>query len=123
MTRIGVIIARASAVVVSGLLVLTACSPSVPVAEPQVTSPASTQTPSTTRSFERACDRGPSDSAAGAVETDADGTPIAYTVAEGDSMWGIENRLCVDGLTDFNNITGWILPGDRLSLTIPRGLP
>lgn len=40
-------------------------------------------------------DSGPTDGATGSVQTDASGTPVAYTVADGDRQGAIRNRLGV----------------------------
>ncbi|KXC06435.1 hypothetical protein MhomT_05730 [Microbacterium hominis] len=64
-----------------------------------------------------ACDNGPNDSATGTVETDESGVPIAYIVEAGDTMWGIQNRVCLDDVAERNGINpGQIYPGDRLTL-------
>lgn len=65
-------------------------------------------------------DGGPTEHASGVVETDSDGIPIVYVVANGDNEWRISNRLCYDGILRNNGIaSGSIREGDRLSLT-PR---
>jgi len=64
-----------------------------------------------------ACDNGANDSASGAVETHESGVPIVYVVEAGDTMWGINNRLCLDDVAERNGINpGQIYPGDRLTL-------
>ncbi|MGC5077878.1 hypothetical protein [Agrococcus sp. DT81.2] len=41
-------------------------------------------------------DIGPIDQATGEVTTDADGRPVAYVAAEGDTMYAIAQRFCID---------------------------
>lgn len=55
------------------------------------------------------------------METDADGTPIAYLVAEGDTAYGIEHRFGIVGVAERYN--RYLQPGERLSLTPDFKLP
>lgn len=64
-------------------------------------------------------DFGPAEGANGTVELDADGIPVAYTIAPGDSALAIVDRLCMNGIFDLNGIISWVdgIPsGVRLSL-------
>ncbi len=55
------------------------------------------------------------------VETDAEGRPIAYVVAEGDAPQAIQERICLTNLLERNGLNGYIQPGDRLTIdpTVP----
>lgn len=59
-------------------------------------------------------DSGPGDSATGTAVLDANGTPIGYIVAEGDTAWGIERRFGINGLAERYN--RYLQPGERLDL-------
>ena len=79
--------------------------------------PTPSATPTSDPEPQVACDNGANDSASGAVETHESGVPIVYVVEAGDTMWGINNRLCLDDVAERNGINpGQIYPGDRLTL-------
>lgn len=62
-------------------------------------------------------DYGPAAYASGTVERDENGTILSYTIAEGDTAYGIEDRFCYDVILMNNNVDFWdIHPGDVLSL-------
>ncbi|MBN9213755.1 MAG: hypothetical protein ABS62_11175 [Microbacterium sp. SCN 70-200] len=68
-----------------------------------------------------AVDSGPAPMANDTVETDAEGRPIAYVVAEGDAPQAIQERICLTNLLERNGLNGYIQPGDRLTIdpTVP----
>ncbi|GAA1850127.1 hypothetical protein GCM10009796_10290 [Microbacterium koreense] len=84
---------------------------------PSASAPTPSATPTLDPEPDVPCDNGPNDSATGTVETNESGVPIAYIVEAGDTMWGINNRFCLDDVAERNGINpGQIYPGDRLTL-------
>lgn len=63
-----------------------------------------------------AVDSGPAPMADGTVETDAQGKPVAYIVAQGDAPQAIEKRLCITNLMERNGLNRYIQPGERLTI-------
>lgn len=120
-------ITKTTAVTVATLVLatsLTACQAPGTSTESDPTKPAvSAPIPSrtATASADGPVDSGPRQSAEGTVETDASGTPVAYIVVEGDTAWGIEQRLGLDGIAERYN--RYLQPGERLSLTPEIALP
>ena len=99
----------------AGVAVTSIVSPAL------IEEPAKGPTPLASLREEPSCDLAPTDVASGAIETDSEGVPTVYVVAQGDSAWGISERLCVDDIMAINGIDRWLQPGERLVVRpIPR---
>jgi LysM repeat protein len=64
-------------------------------------------------------DAGPTGAAQGTASLNADGQVITYTVAEGDTFFGIGERFCIDwhSVSTYNHTLDWeIQPGQTLTL-------
>ena len=73
--------------------------------------------PPATFSADDLCDNGPSLTATGVVSYDAEGNMLSYTVAKGDTRWGVERRLCTAAIFD---PTLGLMEGQVIDLTPTR---
>ena len=65
-------------------------------------------------------DRGASEFARGAVTTSGEGQVVAYTVAEGDAPYAIQDRLCMDinSYMTYHHLGFVLYPGDVLKVPV-----